>query len=167
MNSTGGVGVCLLLFLSSATVAQTPVHVLGISAGPVGAESNGVFTLTEQRSTFSRASDREVIVLFQWEDVPGPHKLIAQWRSADGGATVTSAIDYKAADARFGASWRLPVTPAMANGTWSIEATMDGRPAGRFTFEITDARIETAVSRRPLTQSELYERLNRKARCAN
>jgi hypothetical protein len=37
---------------------------------------------------------------------------------------------------------------------------MDGRPAGRFTFEITDAKIEAATSRRPLTEAELYERLN-------
>jgi hypothetical protein len=137
-----------------------PVQVLSITAGPTGADSNGGFALTQERSIFSRADDREVIVLFRWEDVPGTHKLVAQWRSPDGAASVSSAIDYKAAEKRFGAYWRLPVSPGMALGTWSIEVAMDGRPAGRFTFEITDANVAAAPARRALTEAEIYERLN-------
>ena len=155
-------GLCLALLGGVVGSAQqiTPVQVLKIAAGPSGAESNGVFALTEERSVFSRTKDREVIVFFQWEDVPGPHKLVAQWRSSDGGTTASSAIDYNARDKRFGAYWRLPVTSDMPLGVWSVEATMDGRPAGRYTFEITDAVVKAAVSRRPLTPAELYERLN-------
>lgn len=88
---------------------MTPVQVLSVSAGPTGTDSSGGFVLTEERFVFSRMTDREVIVLFRWEDLPGPHKLVAQWRSPDGGASVSSAIDYKAAEKRFGAYWRLPV----------------------------------------------------------
>jgi hypothetical protein len=152
----------VVLFLGAVSTAQqiTPVQVLKISAGPVGAESNGVFALTEERSVFSRGTDREVIVFFQWENLPGAHKLVAQWRSADGGTTSSSSIDYHASDKRFGAYWRLPVTADIPLGTWSIEATMDGRPAGRYSFEITDANVATAVSRRPLTHAELYAHLN-------
>ena len=153
----------VVLFLGAVSTAQqiTPVQVLKISAGPVGAESNGVFALTEERSVFSRATDREVIVFFQWENLPGAHKLVAQWRSSDGGTTSSSAIDYHASDKRFGAYWRLPMTADTPLGTWSIEATMDGRPAGRHTFEITDTHVAAAVTRRRLTHAELYAHVNR------
>ncbi len=156
-------GLLVVLLLGAVPTAQqlAPVKVLKISAGPAGAESKGVFALTEERSVFSRATDREVLVFFQWEDVPGPHKLVAQWRSSDGGTTATSAIDYHASDKRFGAYWRVPVTADMPLGIWTIETTMDGRPAGRYTFEITGASVEAAVTRRPLTHDELYDRLNR------
>src|SRR5262245_54624153 len=149
------------LLISSLVQVIPPVQVLKIAAGPAGAEADGTFRLSEERSVFSRATDREIIVLFHWEHVPGPHKLVAQWRSADGGATSSSATDYNARDSRFAAYWRLPIAPDMPLGTWTIEATMDGRPAGRYNFDITDARVEAAVARRPLTQADLYERLNR------
>lgn len=149
----------LFLFSTSAPQQIAPVQVLKISAGPAGFEKNGVFELSEERSVFSRSTDREVIVLFRWEHVPGPHKLVAQWRSPDGGASVSSAIDYDATDKRFGAYWRLPLAPAMSLGVWSIDVTIDGRPAGRFTFEVTDAKVEAPSPKRPLTESEIYQRL--------
>jgi hypothetical protein len=155
--------VVSILLLTAATAAQqaSPVHVLKISAGPAGTESNGVFAFSEERSIFSRSNDREVIVFFQWENVAGHHKLVAQWRSPDGGTGVTSAIDYTATAPRFGAYWTLAITRVMQLGTWSVDVTMDGRPAGRFTFEITDINVEAPRSRRPLSHAELYERVNR------
>ena len=136
------------------------VHVLKVSAGPAGVEENGAFRLTEERTTFSRTQDREVIVYFQWDGTAGPHKLVAQWRSPDGGFTSNSVIDYTSRERKFGAYWRLPISPAMPLGTWSIEATVDGQPAGRFTFEITgEAAPPAAPIKRPLSQQELYERL--------
>ena len=86
---------------------------------------------SEERTVFSRTADREVIVFFQRENVPGPHKLVAQWRTSDGSSASSSTIDYNAADERFGAYWRIPITPDMSIGAWSIDATMDGRPADR------------------------------------
>lgn len=139
-----------------------PLHVLKISAGPSGAEVKGTFTLTEERTTFSRTDHREVVVFFQWEGVPGKHKLEAKWRSPDGG-TSTSVIDHTARDRRFGAYWQMPITPAMALGTWSIEATVDGQPGGRLNFDITDATLPPAEPAKPvkraLTHQELYEQL--------
>jgi len=145
---------------SPAGVTPAPVHVLKIAAGPAGAEANGVYVLTEERTIFSRANDREVVVFFQWDGVGGPHKLVAQWRSPDGGLTSSSAIDYVAKDRRFGAYWRLTLSPTMPLGVWSIEATVDGQPGGRLTFEIKDEEVAAAVVKRPLTQPDLFERLN-------
>ncbi len=143
-----------------AAQPPVPVHVLKISAGPAGKEADGAFLLTEERTIFSRSDDREVIVLFQWEGAAGAHKLAAQWRSPDGNLGSTSSVDYVAKDRRFGVYWRLPISPVMPLGSWSIETTVDGQPAGRLSFEIKDERVVAAVVKRPLSQSELYERLS-------
>ncbi len=145
--------------LSSAQ--QVPsITVLRMAAGPAGTESQGTFVLSEERDVFSRTSDREVIVVMQWEDVPGRHALGATWRSPDGGATSASTIDYTATNKRFGGIWRLPITPGMPVGRWSMDATVDGRPAGRYGFEITDASVKAADVRRPLTEAQIHERLS-------
>lgn len=141
--------------------AQEPVRVLKISAGPAGTEREGVFTLTEERSIFSRTTDREVIVFFQWEGSPGPHTLVARWRSPDGALSSSSTLDYVAADRRFGAYWPLVLSPRTPLGTWSVEATVDGQPGGRYTFEIREEKVDAPVVRAPLTPAELYEQLNR------
>jgi hypothetical protein len=46
------------------------ITVLRIAAGPGGTESQGAFVLSEERDVFSRASDREVVVVVQWEECP-------------------------------------------------------------------------------------------------
>ncbi len=156
--------LCGIPGVATTAAAQTPppLHVLKIVAGPSGAENNGTFVLTEERLKFSRTADREVIVFFHWDGVPGPHKLEARWRSPDGGFTSNSTIDYTAAERRFGAYWRIAISPTMQLGMWSIEATVDGQPGGRLSFEVTDAAAEKgATPRRPLSQQELFEALRR------
>jgi hypothetical protein len=143
-----------------AAVQQAPLAVLKIASGPSGAEANGAYTLTEERSVFSRSTDREVVVFFQWDGLAGAHKLVAQWRSPDGGLTSSSAIDYVAKDRRFGAYWKLTLSPSMPLGTWSIEATVDGQPGGRLTFEIKDEAVTGVAIKRPMTQADIYQRLN-------
>lgn len=149
--------LCGTLGAPAGAVAQTPppLHVLKISSGPSGAETNGTFLLTEERSKFSRTADREVIVFFHWDGVPGPHKLEARWRSPDGGFTSNSVIEYMAAERRFGAYWRIAITPNMQLGTWSIEATVDGQPGGRLTFDVTDAAAMTGTAKVNFRKSDL------------
>lgn len=147
-------------FQQAGPPPAAPIHVLKISSGPSGSNVNGSFVLTAERSMFNRSADREVIVLFQWDGAPGPHRLVAQWRSPDSAVTSNSAIDYVASAQRFGAYWSLPLSPSMTVGTWSIEATVDGVPAGRLTFEVTDNSVASAPVKAMLTQAELYDRLN-------
>src|SRR5262249_7277613 len=106
MSRIVGLTLCALLVagsLVSVRAQADAVRVLQVSAGPAGADAPGGFALTEERSIFSRITDREVIVLFQWDGVAGSHKLAATWRSPDGSASSTSAFDYAARDRRFGA----------------------------------------------------------------
>jgi len=147
---------------SAVTTAAVQFKVLKISAGPAGGEANGTFALTEERSVFSRSTDKQVVVFFQGEAKAGPHKLVAQWRSPDGSVSSSSALDYLAPGPRFGANWPLYLSPTMPLGTWSVEVTLDGQPAGRYTFEIRDEKVESAPPvKPPLTPSELYETLSR------
>src|SRR3954453_8978913 len=125
MRAVHSVVFALVMNIVVSAQQIAPVHVLKISSGSTGSETNGVFTLTDERSVFNRTTDREVIVLFQWEHVPGPHRLAAQWRSADGGVTGSSTIDYNATDKRFGARWNISIAPGMVLGRWTIEVTMD------------------------------------------
>ena len=170
-RAAAGAALGLAMLFASASVrsfelrsqsAQPSLHVLKITSGPSGSEVNGALVLSEERSTFSRVHDREVLVYFMWDGVPGPHKLVASWRSPDGSLSSSSAIDYVASDRRFGAYWRFTLGPTVPTGTWSIEATVDGQPGGRYTFEVTDAAPPAgAPVKKPLTQPELYETLNR------
>ena len=150
--------------LSQGAAATAPAQfkVLKIATGPAGVERNGTFALTEERSVFSRVTDKQVVVFFQWEANAGPHKLVAQWRSPDGSISSSSALDYVAPGARFGAHWPLYLSPTMSLGTWSVEVTLDGQPAGRYTFEIRDEKVVAAPPvKAPPTPAELYETLNR------
>lgn len=157
----GFVLFCSLLVTSVAASAQTPQTVLKISAGPSGAEVDGTFRLNEERARFDPAADKQVVVLFQWDGTAGPHRLGVQWRSPDGALSTNSAFDYVAKDRRFGAYWTLPLNPTLPAGMWSVEATIDGQPAGRFTFELAPMSMRAPVSaRRPISASEMYARLS-------
>ena len=154
--------VITLVAIALTSQGAPTVQVLKIAAGPSGTEANGVFTLSEERARFSRIEDREIFVHFQWEGLPGTRRLEAVWRSPDGTSTANSVVEYVAKTRRFGAYWRFTLSPTMQLGTWAIEATVDGEPAGRFTFEVIDAGAPTGTPvRRALTQPEIYERLSR------
>jgi hypothetical protein len=156
----GGFAVCTVLVSSVSASAQTPNTILKISSGPGGTEVNGTFRLDEERARFDPATDKQVVVLFQWDGAAGAHRLGVQWRSPDGGLSTNSAIDYVAKDRRFGAYWTLPLNPSLPAGMWSVEATIDGEPAGRFTFELAPMAMRAAATRRPLSASEMFARLS-------
>ena len=142
--------------------AAQSLTVLRIAAGPHGEARNGTFVLDEERTRFDPSKDKEVVVFFQWQGQPGPHKLTAHWKSPDGASSMTSPIQYDAKDRRFGAFWSLPLSAATATGAWSIEATVDGEPGGRFTFDVTltsgGAGAAAPPVKRLLSQADLFTR---------
>lgn len=137
-----------------------PLTVLRITAGPHGEVRNGSFVIDEERTQFDPAKDKEVFVFFLWQGQPGMHRMTAQWKAPDGASSTTSPVQYEATDRRFGAYWSLTLSPTSTAGTWSIEATVDGQPGGRFTFEIapTSGAAVSPPRRRVLTQAELFTR---------
>jgi hypothetical protein len=154
---------------------QSPsVTLVRAASGTDGSDVAGEFRFREERRTFSRASDRQVIVWFSWRGVVGNHKLAGRWR-APNGATQTSEFDYTARNALFGAYWTLTLSSATPVGNWIIEATVDGLPGGSFSFDVTDSAVTAtepsntdarndpapaSSGKFPLGRSEMYERLS-------
>jgi hypothetical protein len=146
--------------MGTAAILQGPT-VLRIVTGPQGAEVNGSYRLDEERTRFDPATDKQVVVLFEWQGAAGAHRLAVKWSSPDGAVSTSSAIDYMAKDRRFGAYWTLPLSASMAAGLWSVEATVDGQPGGRATFELAPlAMREPVAARRRLSNADAYARLN-------
>jgi hypothetical protein len=150
----------LILAVVPQAATAPPLTVLRIAAGPHGEVRNGDFVLDEERTRFDPAKDKEVVVFFQWQGQPGMHRMRAQWTSPDGASSTTSPIQYESKDRRFGAFWSLTLSPASATGQWSIEATVDGQPGGRFSFEIapTAGAASAPPVKRLLSQAELFAR---------
>jgi len=144
------------------TSSQQPLTVLRIVAGPHGEVRNGTFVLDEERAQFDPAKDKEVVVYFQWQGSSGAHRMVAQWKSPDGASSTAPPIDYTAPDRRFGAFWTLPITTASATGTWSVEATVDGQPGGRFNFDLVVGAAGAPVAnvRHLPTAGELFARVS-------
>ena len=153
-----------ITFLAGQTKpAPAPLTVLRIAAGPHGEVRNNEFVLQEERTEFDPSRDKQVVVFFQWQGEPGLHRMIAQWKAPDGSSSTTSPVQYQAKDRRFGAYWSLTLSPMSAVGTWSIEATVDGQPGGRFTFNVLPASGGTAApppTRRLLSQADLFTRVS-------
>ena len=155
----GRIVLAAAAIVAAASFQDTTV--LRIATGPRGAEVNGTFKLDEERARFDPAADKEVVVLFQWQGTPGTHRLAVKWSSPDGSLATSSALDYVAKDRRFGAYWTFPLTPSLPAGLWSVEATVDGQPGGRATFELAPMPVRApAVSKRPLSSADVYARLN-------
>jgi hypothetical protein len=137
------------------------VRLVRAAAGPRGSAVGGRFVFEEERSTFNRGRDTQIIVAFEWEGSPGKHRLSATWRNLEAAASSTSEIEHEARDRRFGAYWTFPLTAATPVGKWRLEAAVDGQPAGVFEFEIVDAEsVPVKTSRRILSPAELYHRTN-------
>jgi hypothetical protein len=153
-------GIAAAADTAARQVQQVTCRVVRIAAGPHGTEAGGEFRLQEERTAFSRLHDTQVTVYFKWEASPGLHHLAATWHSPAGGSSATNAFDHTARDRLFGAYWTIPVSPAMATGKWTIDATVDGLPCGSFSFDIVDADARpAAAARRPLAPAELFDRL--------
>lgn len=152
----------VLALIQTPQAAAAPPTVLRVAVGPSGQLRSGNYVLDEERSRFDPAVDRQVIVLFQWEGVAGTHRMSVTWKSPDGAASTTPPVEYTANDRRFGGYWPLTLSAATAPGTWTVQATVDGQPAGQVTFEVgaSGGGAAPKPTRRVMTQSQLFARLN-------
>jgi hypothetical protein len=141
--------------------ATSDLRLISTGVGPGGAVRDGVFVLSEERSTFSRTDDKELVVTFQWEGKPGVHRMIATWRGPDGTLSSSAPVEYEATDRRFGAYWHFSLSPNTALGTWFVDVTVDGRLGARLSFELTGEAVAPGVAKKQiLTQPQLFEALN-------
>jgi hypothetical protein len=140
---------------------STPaLRLISAGVGPGGVVADGRFVLSEERATFSRVDDKELVATFQWEGTPGVHRMVATWRGPDGTVSASAPIEYEAKDRRFGAYWRFSLSLTMAMGSWFVDVSVDGQPGGRLNFEVTGVPAPAVATKRVLTQAQLFETLN-------
>jgi hypothetical protein len=150
-------GSTLSLFPTAAASAQqaggaaaptaSPVRVIRAIAGTKGEVRNGVFVMTEQRSTFYATDDREVIVYFEWETTKGVHHCEGTVRGPNGEFASMSSFDYVATQTRFIGFWKVPLSEGSPAGAWTFESKVDGQPAGQIPFQVVAAAKPASIAR--------------------
>ena len=151
---------------ASVAPGQAPLYrVVRSTSGSKGRVSGQTFIVEDPRTVFRVPDDRQVIVHFEWEGPAGVHRLEGLWRKPDGRVSTISDFEHTSRGGRFGAYWELALPTTAATGSWTLEARIDGQPAGVHTFEIVAGGavlpppIAAAPPREPLTSQELYKRI--------
>jgi len=117
---------------------------------------------------FSRGTDKEATVYFEWEGAPGKHRFEGVWRNPAGEIEVITRFEFEARGRQFGGFWKLPLNPTMAPGPWLLEARVDGAQAGTFTIEVrADGEVphssQPATGAMTLTTAAAYGLLQQQA----
>ncbi len=139
--------------------------VLRAMAGSSGKEANGRLILDDPRSVFYIGQDHKIIVYFEWEGPPGPHKFEGIWKNADGKVTLISDFQYVAPGKQFSGYWSMLLSGAETPGLWKLEAHIDGESAGELSFQLIAGvgAVPTVAPvpppREPLSTGDLYKRL--------
>lgn len=128
-------------------------------SGSKGTPQGSRFSMEDPRSVFYIPSDRQVIVYMEWDGPIGKHHLEGFWRNPAGKITVMNDFDYEAKATRFGAYWILALTEGADNGSWTLEAHIDGELAGTHAFQVLNAAKPegTESNRKMFTPAQLYE----------
>ena len=153
--------LCLLLPpLQEAAPAPSRFHLIRSTSGSRGTPQGARFVMEDPRTVFHAGQDRQVLVLFEWQGPAGRHRCEGQWKDPSGRVVFTSTSDVEARGPRFGVYWGLSLPDRVATGTWVMEASVDGEPAGVHAFQILTGPGDpsAAPARRALGVAEIYER---------
>jgi hypothetical protein len=121
----------LLTLLDAATVlAQSSgrSHLVRSLSGSKGTQEGNRFLIEDPRVVFQAGTDRQVMVLFEWQGPPGRHRCEGRWKDPTGNVVFSSASEVEAPGPRFGVYWGLSIPDSVATGTWVLEAVVDGEP---------------------------------------
>ena len=85
---------------------------------------------------FYLGQDHKIIVYFEWEGPPGPHKFEGIWKNTDGKVALISDFQYVAPGKQFSGYWTMLLSGSEAPGLWTLEAHIDGEYAGELSFQL-------------------------------
>jgi hypothetical protein len=143
----------------SSAATGTPYRVTRSIAGAAGHEDNNKFVMDDARSVFNAGKDPKVIVYFEWEGPLGPHHFEGLWKSPEGKIVLISDFRYEAQSPHYSGYWTMLLSEGTPSGEWSLEARIDGEPAGALSFVITGSPVAHAPAPpQPLTLAELYRK---------
>lgn len=135
----------------------SPYRVTRSMAGAAGHEEKGKLVMDDPRSQFQAGKDAKVIVYFEWEGPLGPHHFEGLWKSPEGKIVLLSDFRYEAKSPQYSGYWTMLLHEGTPSGEWSLEARIDGEPAGSLNFVITGSPVAHApAAPQPLSLAELY-----------
>lgn len=141
------------------TAAPSVYKVVRSVSGAAGHEDNGRYIIDDPRSVFVAGKDSKVTVYFEWEGPTGPHHFEGLWKSPEGKIVLISDFRYEAKAPSFSGYWSMLLSDATPSGEWSLEARIDGEPAGTHSFVISGSPSAASASGPPmLSSSDLYQK---------
>lgn len=121
-------------------------------SGSPGERTAGKLTIESPRTKFTVPGDTEVVVYFEWEGPPGPYSITGKWIDPFGKSVDAPTAKATNKTGRFGVYWPVTLTESTAPGAWTLEAMVDGQPAGSH-------RIEVVAAARAESQQDIQDRL--------
>lgn len=145
-------------------VAGPTYKVLRSIAGTSGKEVSGRLVIDDPRTVFYLGTDHKVIVYFEWEGPPGPHKFEGIWKNTESKVALISDFQYVAPGKQFSGYWSMLLSGSESPGLWTLEARIDGESAGELSFQLIAGPGAVPVApapppRQPLATADLYKRL--------
>jgi hypothetical protein len=144
----------------AATAPASPLRLVRTLSGTQGEMRDGRFVILDPRTSFRLPEDAKIVVYFEWLGAPGKHLMVGTWRGP-GNTSTSSSFEYVAPNRSFSAYWELTLPASAPLGQWSLEATVDGMPAGTHAFEVVGPEamgpVKTAA-RVPLSRQEIFAR---------
>jgi len=151
--------VAVALMLGFVADSPQSARLVRSTSGSRGAVQGTRYVVEDPRAAFVAGSDRQIVVLFEWDTVPGPHHCEASWREPSGKVVLISPADFDARGSKFSAYWSLALPDSPALGLWAVEVKVDGQPAGVHTFQVSEGTGPATSSRaRVLGPKEMYAR---------
>jgi S1-C subfamily serine protease len=149
--------VAAVVFVTGLAEPNAPARLIKSTSGTSGSVQGGRYVIADPRASFVAGSDRQIVVLFEWETTPGRNRCEASWRDPSGKVVLISPADFDARGTRFSAYWSLALPESPALGLWAVEATVNGQPAGTHTFQVTQGTGDANPPRpKTLGPKEIY-----------
>lgn len=143
---------------SSSPASGSPYRVTRCVASAGGHEENNKFVMDDAKSLFSAAQDKKVIVYFEWEGPLGQHHFEGLWKSPEGKIVLISDFRYEAKTPHYSGYWTMLLSEGTPSGEWSLEARIDGEPAGSYNFVVTGSPVPPAPAKAAvLSSADLYK----------
>jgi hypothetical protein len=119
-------------------------------SGPSGKVVGAKLVLDETRNRFVYPKDKSLMAYFEWAGPQGDHTITGIWKSPDGQIYSTSSdIRLQVQTPEFGAYWQFALSPGMPSGKWTLEAQIDGKPAGSCALELEFPAPAKSVAAEP------------------
>lgn len=136
----------------------SPYRVTRSVSGATGHEENNKFVMDDAKSLFSSATDKKIIVYFEWEGPLGPHHFEGLWKSPEGKIVLISDFRYEAKTPHYSGYWTMLLSEGTPSGEWSLEARIDGEPAGSYNFVVTGSPAPPSAAKPAvLSSADLYK----------